>query len=64
MRHKSVHIDEVDVCGTGFKVLMEVDDKSALIVSDLGGILFHQHRLRPIYLANNNNIILIISSNN
>jgi hypothetical protein len=43
---------------------MEVDDKSALIVSDPEGILGHQLRLRPICLANNIIIILIISSSN
>ncbi len=64
MRHRSVHIDEIDVCGTGFKVLMEVDDNSALIVNDLERILGHQLSLRPIHLANNIIIILIINWNN
>jgi len=48
---------EVIVCA-GHKVLVEVDDKSVMSVSNPQGILFQQLRPHPIYLSS---IITIIT---
>ncbi len=48
-----IHLPLEDVTvRAGRKVLMEVDDKSALIVGNLQGILGQQLRPHPVHLLN------------